>query len=161
MMKNTVKLLAVLMAVCMLFAGCKGKEAKNSFSQDGLYIAFPDIFVDYCDTPLAEGYDFLFAGDYVGVLGSSSDKNEQPEGVSDLRSYAEHKAQMYGAQLQEKDGFLTASYEDLEMNDPQMYVYIFVESKNCYWSIGAYCMSDSYENNAEMMWKYITAVEVK
>lgn len=159
-MKNTVKILAVLMAVCLLFAGCKEKEAKNSFSKDGLYIAFPDIFTDYCDTPLAEDYDFLFAGDYVGVLGISESKKDMPETVTDLQSYAGYIAEGYNQQVTEKDGFLTVSYEDLEMNDPQMYVCVFVETENHYWSIRSYCMSDSYENNAEMMWKYITAVEI-
>ena len=158
-MKKTLKILTVLTVLCLLFAGCKEKSAKRNFEKKGLQIAFPEDFVDYSETTLAQNYDFLFAGDFIGVLGVSEEKSALPDDVTDLKSCAVYMAESHGTQMEEKDGFYTFTYEDLEINEPQMYISVVLEAADYYWIVSAYCPSDIYNENAAQMWAYITAAK--
>ena len=84
---------------------------------------------------------------------------QQFENVTDLKSCAVYIAESHGTQMEEKDGFYTFTYEDLEVNEPQMYVSVVLEAEECYWLISAYCPSDIYDKNAAQMWACITAAK--
>ena len=172
-MKKIFAVLMVAMLLCGLFAGCNNsadeetlpatipeatEPEEKEFLKNGIKFTLPGNFEDYSQAPAGQEYTFLYAGPYNGVYGTEDSKASLPESVKDLASYAAHQATALGGEAVQKDGIWTLTYEDLTKNEPQMFVCAFYEGQDCYWTVTAYCPSQCYEEDQEIMWGYVTAV---
>ena len=175
-MKYT-SIFAILLIGCLLLVGCNnaepvketGSQIPNdqineetepqtvTFTRMDVTFTLPANFTDYSETPIGAPYDFLYAEAYIGLLGIIDVKEDLSEEINSLESYAASQASALGTQAEEKDGVWMALYEDLEQNEPQMYLCAFYETDTAFWTIKSYCTSDAYENNQDTMWSYVTA----
>lgn len=175
-----ISIIALLLTVCFLFAGCKdGKQkGKNpleqvptlhgslsvetepqevTFTHSGVTVTLPGNFQDYTELPLGEQYTFLYAEPFVGLIGIEDIKEDLDDNITSLEAYAAYQASVFGGEAVEKDGLWTLVYEDLTQNEPQKMVCAFYETEQAYWMIQAYCTSDTFETHEEAMWSYVKA----
>lgn len=166
-----IRILAVLLAMCLLFAGCKGssdhktpdelfdeEQPDADFSRCGIVFDLPEDFTDYSNSPLATNYEFLYASPYVGIYGLKDHAGGLDEEINSFEIFVSKIAERYGTEATQKDGIWVMSYEDPEQNEPQMIVCAFYEVGDMYWSICSYCPSDLFEENGDAMWGYVTSV---
>ena len=175
-----ISIIAVLLAMCLLFVGCKNSDQGSepsqqvptdpngvpvetepqelTFSYNGATVTLPGTFVDYTLMPLAADYTFLYAEAMVGLAGIEDLKEEVDPSVTSLETYAAYRANLVGGEAVQQDGLWTLTYEDLTQNEPQMLVCAFYETERGYWIIQSYCTSDVFENHQADMWNYVKAV---
>ena len=175
-----ISIIAVLLAMCLVFAGCKDNEQTDkpaeqtptaapadpvetesqevTFSNNGAVITLPGTFTDYTGKPIAEGYAFLYGEVMMGLRGIEDQKADMDESVTSLESYAAYQASVFGGEAVQQDNLWTLSYEDLSENEPQMFVCVFYETENAFWTVQSYCPSNVFENCQADMWNYVKAV---
>ena len=163
-----IRILILLLAFCLLFAGCKNAESVQEpeepeiqvteppFSHGGVHFSLPEDFTDYTKLPLGQNYEFLYANAHMGIYGLKDNSGGLDEEINSLEAFAAAQAERNGTEAVKKDTCWTFSYEDQTQNEPQMIICAIYESGDYYWSIFAYCPSDLFESNSEAMWGYIT-----
>ena len=162
------RILILLLAFCLLFAGCKNSDSHDPvdqtntpteapFSRGGVRFDLPEDFSDYSELPLGQNYDFLYANSFIGIYGMKDNSGGLDEEISSLEAFVAVQAEKCGAEASKKDNCWVFSYEDLEQNEPQMIVCAIYQVGDYYWSIYSYCPSDLFESNSEAMWGYITS----
>ena len=171
--------IAVLLAMCLLFVACKDKNQTDAPSQvptdnsgvpvetesqevtfcyNGASVTLPNSFEDYTLLPLAADYTFLYGNSMVGLCGIEELKDEIDPSVTSLETYVSYRANLVGGQAVQQDGLWTLSYEDQTQNEAQMMVCVFHETERGYWIIQSYCPSDVFENHQADMWNYVKSV---
>lgn len=173
-----VSIIAVLLAMCLMFAGCKDKAQTDptqlptdnsgvpvetepqevTFRHNGAVVTLPSSFIDYTLMPLAADYTFLYGDSMVGLSGIEDLKEEIDPSVTSLETYVAYRANLVGGEAVQQDGLWTLSYEDLTQNEPQMLVSVFHETERGYWIIQSYCPSDVFETHQADMWNYVKSV---
>lgn len=175
-----VSIIAVLLAMCLIFVGCKDNEQTDkpaeqtpidapaepvetepqeiTFSNNSAIITLPATFTDYTEKPIAEGYAFLYGDAMVGLRGTEDQKTDLDESVTSLESYAAYQASVFGGEAVQQDNLWTLSYEDLSENEPQMLVCVFYETENAFWTVQSYCPSNVFEIHQADMWNYVKSV---
>ena len=173
-MTRVFRILSVLFLVSILLVGCKKpappaanptvpttvpatEPPKVDFQRAGITLALPENFIDYSDYPMNQGYEFWYAGDYVGIFAIQESKDTIDESVTNLESYCAYQATVLGGEAAQNAGIWTFSYEDLTQNEPQTFICAVYETKDAYWMVKSYCPSDLYETHKEAMLSYVTA----
>lgn len=123
----------------------------------------PDDFLNFSDTALGEGYDLVYGNDDIGIMGIWDNKEEINSyfGETNLESYAKLIAALYELDVEpvQTDGIWTFSYTADSEGSNYTYVCAFCENATEYWNIQAYCLTESYDQFADDMWRYITDVK--
>ena len=159
------KIIAVLLLVGILFAGCDVSQLLEStekeFTQGDITLKLPATFMNYSGTDSAKDKDFLFASSNIGVTGVKEDKKELFNyfGETDLNGYAELIAQLYELNVTptQKDGHLTFTYQQEVGGVAYTYTSVFYETASAFWNVQVYCKSAEYDKNADTMWRYATS----
>ena len=174
-----ISIIAVLLAMCLLFAGCKDDPAQTpdtpvqtdgtgvpvetepaeyTFSYNGATVTLPNTFTDYTLYPIAADYTFLYAEPLIGLCGIEDLKDEIDPSVTSLETYVAYRAGLVGGEAVQQDGLWTLTYEDQSQNEPQMMVCVFHETERGYWIIKSYCTSDVFAEHETDMWNYVKSV---
>ena len=174
-MKN-IGIFAVLLAACLLLAGCKGAENSadvdatipvetqaplTTWDRAGVTLELPENFNDCSDLPFGQQYEFLYSGSMLGIYGTKESKDTVSEGITDLASYSAHQAAAMNAEANTINGISIITYEIDTQDDPQTYVCAFYETETDYWTITSYCPSRMYEFYQETMLSYVTAATIQ
>lgn len=170
-----IRIFAVLLAIGLLFAGCKENDepqmtfpkipysqvgiapTKVTYTHQGVTMELPKDFSDNTQTPSGKNYSFMYGAASMGITGEKVSKNELSEEITSLELFAADYAAALQAEALQKDGFWTVQYEDPSQNEPQMYVCAFYETEDAYWIITSYCPSQTFENYSQDMWQYVTS----
>ncbi len=170
-MKKLIVLLSVLFLIAACLAGCEQSTAggntpvepsedpstvEQEFSRHEISFTFPGDFIDYTNTPVGQGYSFLYANSQLGLIGLEEPKEKYP----DFAGFLAAKADELGAEATQKNGFWTLTYIDETQNEPQTMLCIFYESESSFWTVKAYCPEDVYTTYAETMWEYATSAKL-
>lgn len=166
---KTVKIIALVLSLTLLLCGC-GLDAlrdmipEKTYTHEGVSINLPSNFIDYSTTSLAEGKDFVFANDQIGVMGLRESKEDLYSFFGeeyDAQSYANLIAELYelGTTATEKDGFWNLSYTQEVDGTSYTYLCVFHETASDFWNIQAYCSAEEYANLQDTLWKYATTVQ--
>ena len=170
-----IRIFVLLLAFCLLFAGCKKNDESKSnypqitpdqigsapteitFSHNGVSMTLPSSFSDYTDLPVAENYSFLYGASMVGIHGQEIGKDTVAEEITSLELYAADYASHMSGEAEQSEGIWTVQYEDLSENEPQMYVCALYETEDSYWIISAYCPSLVFEDYSQDMLESVTS----
>ena len=162
------KILAILM-MCVLLCGCslgdiEEKLPKKTFSEGDISIELPSTFKNFSKQKMAEGKDFLFAGNEIGIAGVKDTKKEIEEmfGEKDAEGYANLIAELneLNTTASKKNGHWSFTYEDEVDGKEYTYLCVIHETSTAFWNIQVYCETDKYEENEDTMWDYATEIEI-
>ena len=166
---KAVKIIVLVLTLSLLLCGCnldtlRDMIPEKEYTHEGVSLTLPSNFIDYSSTSLAEGKDFVFASDQIGVMGLRESK-EDLVGLFgeeyDAHSYADLIAELYelGTTATEKDGFWTFHYTQEVDGTSYTYLCVFHETATAFWNIQAYCATEEYANLQDTLWKYATTVQ--
>ena len=177
--------LIIASALCCSFLGCGntmqelsdfGKvvgdavEAVNNpsqtktFTNNGVTLTLDSSFIDFTNTSKNDdNYAFLYANDLIGLVAIAEEKtlfSEQGD-QWDLKAYGQRLASCYqpDAVIEKKDGYWY--YEtviETDSGEKTAGLFMFLETSDHFWHIQATCPADEYEENQEIMWKYLTSI---
>ena len=143
-----------------LFSACGQDNTKQNTEPDpttlqdkySYLLQLPESFAD-CTESNPSGYTFLFSDGRFGIGGY----HIQQDPAIPLDDCAMLEADSYRAELTQKDGFWTFTYEDTDSNEPQTIVSVCRQTEEgYYWIIQGYCPSESYAEYESEIWSYIT-----
>ena len=162
-MKRTISLIMLLSLCGALFCACV--DGYQTVENSGLTLRLPGYFEDKSAESYAAGYDFLYSYGGIGFLGIRENRSDFPEGYGsmDLKAYGNFV--IYGnelpCELSNRDGFYTFSYQKAAPEGDLTYVAIVLESKDAFYTVQAYCLSEFYSENASLIWKCLTSAKVQ
>ena len=161
-MKRRLSLLSVLLAVFLL-CGCISSSG-STFTRDGLSMTLPSYFQDKSADSYANNLNFLYSYGSMGFLGIREKRSDFPAGYENMGLEAYAKFVILGngltCQLMERDGFYTFSYTAQSAEGELTYVAIVLEDQDAYWTVQGYCLSQYYEENQALLWKYLITAKV-
>jgi len=163
------KRIICVLLVCILLCGCstgniEEKLPKKTYSEGDVSIELPSTFKNYSKQDIAEGKDFLFANNEIGITGVKETKKEIKElfGEKDAEGYANLIAELYelNTTASKKNGHWSFTYEQEVEGKEYTYLCVIHETSTAFWNIQAYCETDKYEENEDTLWKYTTQIEI-
>lgn len=162
-MKRTISLILLFSLFAGLLCGCS--DGYQTVGKNGLTLRLPGYFEDKSAESYAAGYDFLYSYGGIGFLGIRENRSDFPEGYGsmDLKAYGSFV--IYGnelpCELTIRDGFYTFTYKKAAPEGDLTYVAIVLESKEAFFTVQAYCLSEFYSENASLIWKCLTSAKVQ
>lgn len=162
-MKRALSLFLALLLLGAL-AGCSGPK-EVAFSRNGLTLTLPSYFADKAGEDYAQDVDFLCAYGTMGFLGIREERSAFPEGYQNMGLVPYGKFVILGngltCQLEEKEGFYTFSYTKETEEGNFTYVAIVLECADAYWTVQGYCLSQFFEENQALLWRYLKTAQVR
>ena len=157
MRKHFVLLLALLLCITLL-SGCSAKETTAPHSFGDLTLRLPVEFLDLSDASYAAEYDFLFGMDPVIISGLRDEKALLASFDLDIQRYGQLVIEINGlsCDLTQKDGIWNFTYEA----EGYTYVVTLQETKDAFWTVQAYCPTESYPQVNSQMWEILKSVTV-
>lgn len=166
------KILAILL-ICLLLCGCGAddildaiddKLPEKTYTEGDVSITLPNSFKNFSSRDMAEGKDFLFANDEMGITGTREDKETLYDlfGEMDAEGYANLIAELYelDTTAEKKKGYWYFTYEQEIDGEDYTYLAVIHETTGDYWNIQVYCKSADFEENEDTMWDYATDIEI-
>ena len=154
------KLFVLILVLSLCMTGCGVKEASVSHSIEDLTIRLPAGYMDLSDETYAAELNFLFGKDPIAVNGLREEKTTFADyGLNmDLEGYGRFiiLANQVDATLEQKDGIYTFSYESSGFT----YVVTVWQTEDAFWTVQAYCPSESYGKAKSEMWRILRSVKV-
>lgn len=158
------RLLSLVIVLLLCFACLNGCSNNKTYEKNGLSLKLPAYFEDKSSEAYASGYDFLYTYGGIGFLGMQENRSDFPAGYENMDLEAYGKFVIFGnnlpCQLQEKDGFYTFTYKKAAPEGDLTYVAIVLESRDAFWTVQAYCVSNFYEENASFMWEVLSKAKL-
>lgn len=163
------KKIVCILLICMLLCGCSKKDIKDlipekTYSQGDVSISLPSTFKNFSNQDMAEGKDFLFADNDMGIVGTKENKKELYDmfGEMDAEGYAELLAELYelDTSVSKKHGHWSFTYEQEVDGENYTYVAAIHETTAYYWNIQAYCKTSNFEESEDTLWDYLTQIEI-
>lgn len=161
-MKRLLRFLPLVTAV-LLICGCFSNT--QTFTRNGISMKLPTYFEDKSEESYAENVDFLYTYGGMGFLGIVEKRSEFPGNYGEMDLEAYGKYVIFGnelsCELKKKDGFYTFTYEVPAAPEGSLtYVAVVLEGKDAFYTVQGYCLSSFYEENASVLWKYLTSVKI-
>lgn len=163
------KKMTIILLVCVLLCGCsmgdiEDKLPKKTYTQGDVSIELPTTFKNYSSQNMAEGKDFLFANNEIGITGVKESKEVIYETfeVKDLEGYANLIAEVYelDTTASKIKGYWSFTYEQEVDGKDYTYLCVFHETSSDYWNIQAYCETSEFEEMEDTLWDYATEIEI-
>ena len=159
MKKHFVLLLALVLCIGLL-SGCGAKETSAPHAFEDLTIRLPLEFLDLSDASYAAGYDFVYGMEQVTVSGLRDEKVLFESHSMDLtlELYGQLVMELNGLnrELTQKDGIWHFTYEA----GGYTYVVSLWETKDAFWTVQAYCPTESYGKACDQMWQILKSITV-
>ena len=154
------KLFVLILVLSLCMTGCGVKEASVSYHIEDLTLRLPAGFMDLSNEPYAAELDFLFGQDPIIINGKREEKAVLTAYGLDLNleSYGEFVilTNNVSATLEQKDGIYTFSYKSGGFT----YVVTLWQTPEAFWTVQAYCPSESYSKAKDEMWSILRSVKV-
>ena len=154
------KLILLLLLLSLCLSGCGHESAAPSYAFDDLSIQIPEDYINLSDEEFAEGLSFIFGHDPIAVNGLREEKAVfAAYGLElDLQTYGNllAKSNNVSSELTQKDGIWTFTYESGDYT----YVVTLWQTPEAFWTVQAYCPSESYSKAKDEMWRILSSVKV-
>ena len=151
----------LLLTLCLSLAACGGEAlVLTPRTHEGITISIPEDFIDLSDEEFAADLSFVYGLDPIAVNGLREPKSTfEAYGLElDLERYGDFilKANNVSSDLEERDGILTFTYEA----NGYTYVVTLWETDDAFWTVQAYCPTDSFKKVEKDMWQILSSVTV-
>ena len=150
-----------LLLALLLLSGC---SQTREFTHQELILTLPEAFTDLSDQDYAQAADLLYGCGDLAILGIREDKQLLSE--YGLSPTAEEYAQMVidanglSAALEETDGFCHFTYEASAEGVSCTYLTLVLEGDACFWTLQAYCPTESFAQNRDILWSCLTDARI-
>lgn len=159
MKKHFVLLLALVLCIGLL-SGCSAKETTAPHTHEDLTISLPLEFLDLSGEAYAAEYNFMYGMDPIIVNGLRDEKALFQAHDLDLtlETYGQLVLMTNGvdSKLTQKDGLWLFTYEAGDYT----YVVSLHETKDAFWTVQAYCLTERYFDVSAQMWEILKSVTV-
>ena len=157
MRKHFVLLLALVLCIGLL-SGCSAKETSAPHSHEDLTIRLPLEFLDLSDAAYAAQYNFMYGMEPITVSGLRDAKTMFSGFDLNLQQYALLVLELNGldCSLSQTDGIWNFTYEA----DGYTYMVALYETREAFWTVQAYCPTDSFSQVSSQMWEILKSVTV-
>lgn len=161
-MKTQTKIIALLLALCLLFCGCA--VADQTVTADDLTITIPGNYKDYGDEDFSEGYTLVYGRNDAVVMALKEEFSifEEYNMTLTLQEYADLVLQANNITdgVQEVNGILTFSFTNESNGESHSYQAAVFESEDAFWLIQAGCLTENFEENQETFMNILTSVKI-
>lgn len=163
-MNKHVSLLIVLLLCASILCGCSEKTTSVSHTYQDLSLTIPSDFIDLSSEEVAEGLDFIFGRDPIAINGLREEKAAfEAYGLElTLEDYATLIILSNGVSVtpEEKDGYLTFTYEKVSNGVNYTYVVTLWETAGAFWTVQAYCATKNYQTAKTEIWEILNSVKI-
>lgn len=154
------KQLLLLLALCLFLTGCGHESAAPSYAFDDLSIQIPEDYINLSDEAFAADLAFVFGKDPIALNGLREEKATfEAYGLDlDLESYGKFLmlSNKVSSELLQTDGIWNFTYTSGDFT----YIVTLWETQEAFWTVQAYCPTESYAEAKKDMWSILSSVTV-
>ena len=156
-MKTTIRLLALLAVVCLIFCGCSVED--KTITVDNMTMSVPGNYMDFSKEDYAAGYALVYGSQSGAVMVLKENRADfEAYGLADMTAMDYVELLEQGYQLtnitEQSNGMVTFQFD----NQGNTYLAAVFADEDAFWLIQAGCPSDGFAKQEETFRNILNSV---